>query len=280
MTGLQLGEGCVWDEKRELLYFIDIENHHLFQMSYKTEEIKTIEVGDYIGAIVLTDSGEIIAAVRNKLIAINPETYEQKVLTTIFEKEGMRFNDGKCDAEGNLWIGTMSIDFSEPESCELGTLYCIKNNQVIASYDGYSIPNGLAFMPEEEVFYHVDSIPRQVSSYVLTEGGQLDNRQVAIDLKEVGIPDGMTKDVDGNLWIAVWDGQCVACYDPKTGQLIKTIKTKERNTTCTTFGGPKMDQLYITTAANDSGEIGGCYVTSVEGVKGQPAYRYSYTKIQ
>ena len=101
---LKLGEGCIWDAARNKVHYLDIEGFNIYSYSLETKKIETMDMGDYVGCIVLDDTNNLVAAVRNRLIHINLETNEKKTLLTIQQPQTLRFNDGKCDKHGNLLV--------------------------------------------------------------------------------------------------------------------------------------------------------------------------------
>ncbi|MGM1049620.1 MAG: SMP-30/gluconolactonase/LRE family protein [Bacillota bacterium] len=114
------------------------------------------------------------------------------------------------------------------------------------------------------------------------ESGTISNRRVFIEFpKEYGLPDGMTVDSEGRLWIAHWGGGRVSCWDPVKGTELERIELPARLVTSCTFGGPQMDDLYITTAMGEkSGQedrYGGSLFRIKTGASGIPATLYQGT---
>jgi sugar lactone lactonase YvrE len=157
-----------------------------------------------------------------------------------------RFNDGKLDRAGRFWAGTMDND----EAAASGALYRLDPDGSWARIDdGYKVTNGPAFSPDGRLMYHNDSA-RQVT-YVLDldEAGNASNRRVHLEFGEGdGYPDGMTVDSEGCLWIAFWDGWSVRRFSPE-GELIDRIEVPVARPTSCTFGGPALDQLFISSAS-------------------------------
>lgn len=270
---LQLGEGCIWDEIRNKVHFLDIEGYKIYSYSLDTQQIEEIDMGDYIGCIVLDESNRLIAAVKNKLVRINLETREQEVLVEINQPSFVRFNDGKCDKYGNLWVGTMAIDQSHPKAEGAGKLYCIKDKKILSEYSDFTIANGLDWDEEKKTFYHIDTITQQISVYDSFKEGIIGNRRVFVQIEESeGAPDGMCVDAIGNLWVAMWGGSKVNCYDSQTGKKLNEVLLPDKNVSCCTFGGEKMDTLYVTTAQDENGNFGGIYEVLIEGNKGKQGF--------
>lgn len=271
--GGKLLEGCVWDEREQKLYFVDIECRKIYCLETHEKKLSYMEVPGYVSCIVLEDTGNIVAALPDGLYRVN---FTNKVLKRIMKiqlREGFRFNDGKCDADGNLWIGSMG--FGENGVIEgAGKLFCIRHEQVLREYAGYTIPNGLAWSRDAVYFYHVDTPKKRIDEWQVDRETSLAQRRTAVDLsEEEGSPDGMCMDEQGRLWIAMWGGGCVICADPKTGELSERINVPDRYPSCCTFGGSNMDRLYITTARDEQGSGGELYVEQMK-TKGVTANRY------
>ena len=99
--------------------------------------------------------------------------------------------------------------------------------------------------------YYIDTPTRCVREYEYDiQHGALGNSRICIRIPEnEGLPDGMTIDTDGMLWIAHWEGYRVSRWDPQKGNKLGEVHVPAKNVTCCTFGGPKLDILFITSAA-------------------------------
>lgn len=261
----RLGEGCVWDGRSKRLYFVDIEGCKIYGFcpADDSPDIWEFDTGQMVGCLVPcvdgTDSG-IVAAAGHRLIWIGTKESQNqtKVLMELPLPEFVRFNDGKCDAEGRLWVGTMAVSQEHPDAKGCGCLYCISKNQVTASYPGYTIPNGMAWNGER--FYHIDTCRGAIEEYRMEAGGGLTDRRtvVSVDAGD-GAPDGMCMDSEGNLWTAMWGGGKVNCYDPRTGSKLAEIRVPVKDVSCVTFGDEDLRTLYITTAMDKDGLGGQLY---------------------
>ncbi|MFD1402843.1 SMP-30/gluconolactonase/LRE family protein [Robinsoniella peoriensis] len=260
-TGLQLGEGCIWDQARNKVHFVDIEGFTIYSYSLHDKTLEAFNMGDYVGCIALNDQGDLIAAVRNKIIRLNLSTGMQEPVMQISLPAHIRFNDGKLDPYGNLWVGTMAIDQNHPKAQGAGSLYCIKEGRVISKYDGFTISNGLVWNPSGDKFYHIDTPTQKIDVYDVVEEGVLSNKKTAvfIDEKE-GAPDGMCMDGRGQLWVAMWGGGKVQCYDPGTGAKIKEVQVPDLNVSCCIIGGGNKNLLFVTTAQDEHNNLGKLYM--------------------
>ena len=137
------------------------------------------------------------------------------------------------------------------EKAASGNLYSLEaGKQPRKLLDGIRISNGLAWSPNYKTFYYTDTPTRQVRAYDYDlETGNISNPRLAVEVPEsMGWPDGMTSDMDGRLWIALWGGSRVSKWDPATGRLEAEIRVPAPHTSACVFGGPRRDILYVTSA--------------------------------
>lgn len=268
----KLLEGCVWDEKLQVLYFIDIEFRKIYQYHPGTETLMALEVPDYVGCIVPEPEGTLMAALPDGMYRVN---FRQRTVSKAADCRlpwGFRYNDGKCDAAGRLWIGSMGIR-QEEKTRGAGKLFCLERGYIRSVYDNYTIPNGLCW-DKNGIFYHIDTPARRVEAYRVEGGIHLRKEKTAVNVETFeGVPDGMCIDDEGKLWIAMWGGSQVLRCDPVSGEIIECLKVPERNVSCCTFGGEDMDVLYITTARDEKGAGGEVYRHRTN-TKGEIANRY------
>lgn len=281
---LRLGEGPVWDSGRKVLYYVDIEGKKIGCYNPRTKEHAFLKTEKMPGCIVPDGEGGLIAAEENMLVHIKPSTRERKTVATMDIPQGLRFNDGKCDCRGGLWVGTMAIDQNAPYARGCGSLYCYREGRMEAVQGGMSIPNGIAFSPDNHTMYHIDTPTRRIDSYAFEpETGRISDKRTAVRIERDGNPDGMTIDCEGMLWVALWGGSGVAQYHPRTGEMLKFVALPDRNVSCCTFGGEGGDILYITTAMDEDGSGGHLYEWRTD-TKGAGPFPFGtvgkYTRVQ
>jgi len=278
---VMLGEGPSWESDGKRLYWVDIVGKQLHVYDPETDSDEAFDIGQMIGAVVPRKSGGVVLALQN---GFHTYDFETKQLTLIGDPEegisNTRFNDGKCDAAGRFWAGTMSMDGTPG----LGSLYCLDTDGSIRkAFGNVTCSNGIAWNPDNTVMYYIDSPTRQVVAYDFELAtGSLSNPRVAVQLSEDdGVPDGMTSDEEGMLWVAVWGGWRVSRYNPATGeQLAKVDVPAEQSSSCA-FAGEGLDVLYITSARTGISEeglaaqplAGGLFRVKTD-VKGAPTYAY------
>jgi sugar lactone lactonase YvrE len=245
-TELILGEGAHWYAEWKKFLYVDIEGKKVGRIDPVTKNMEERAVGERVGTVVPATNGKLIIALENSIEALDFETGIRQELAKIeTDKPGNRSNDGKCDAAGRLWIGTMSIQ----EELHQGALYCL-DNSLQRKLDRISISNGICWSADNSVMYYIDTLDYNIKAYDFEAGtGNISNERIVVSVKETGYgPDGMTIDEEGMLWVAMWGGACVNRYNPFNGNLIGKVEVPALNVTACAFGGVDMKQLFITTA--------------------------------
>lgn len=271
MPNCILAEGCVWNRNENALYFVDIEGFAVYRWEPLQEQADVIRTNQRVGCLVFHRGGGIVTAETSKLIYRN--IGDKRVLLDQHFPDYLRYNDGKCDRYGNLWVGTMAVTQSHPAAKKGGSLYCIKDGRVAAEYGGYTIPNGMAWNQDGSVFYHIDTALQRVDAYDVAETGLVNRRTVLTVPEQEGNPDGMCMDAGGNLWIAMWGGGKVNGYHLPSGKKIEEINVPDRYVSCCCFGGRNGRELYITTARDEDGRGGQIYRMDME-ICGARIYEY------
>jgi sugar lactone lactonase YvrE len=246
-----LGEGPVWDHVNHRLYWVDIVEKKIHSCEASADAIlgKPIELHQMVGAFSFRSQGGMIAAIEDGFVGIDSSTHQVTPLAEVEQDMPThRFNDGKCDPAGRFWAGSMAKNGSGKS----GSLYSIdKNHHVVRHLDQLGISNGLCWNSKADTLYFIDSALSSVQAfdYDLVTGTITNPRTViTIDSSE-GLPDGMTIDQEGMLWIAHWGGWQVSRWNPQTGKKVGVVSVPAENVTSCVFGGHKMNQLYITTAS-------------------------------
>jgi xylono-1,5-lactonase len=243
-----LGEGPIWVARESALYWVDIKGGKIFRLA-DDGELSQWPTPFRVGSIAPRLSGGFIAGTDQGIAQIDLGAGK---LDLLFNPEealpGNRFNDGKVDRSGRFWAGTM--DDSERQAS--GTLYRVEPDLRWSAVDkGYQVTNGPAFSPDGTRMYHNDSARQLTYVFDLDERGVASNRRVFLEFNEGdGYPDGMTVDSEGCLWIAFWEGWCLRRFAPQ-GELLETIAMPVARPTSCTFGGPRLDRLYVTSASID-----------------------------
>ncbi|MEI6083814.1 MAG: SMP-30/gluconolactonase/LRE family protein [Verrucomicrobiota bacterium] len=273
----RLGEGAIWHARQRVLYWVDILGKKFWRYNPATGHHEDFEVGQFVGTIVPRRHGGVLLGLHHGLAAFYPEALK---LTMICDPEDnkpeLRFNDGKCDPAGRFWAGTMTVDGVAP----IGSLYCLYPDlHVERKVTEVGCSNGIVWSLDHKTMYYIDTVLQRVDAFDFDLAtGHISNRRVAITVpKEFGYPDGSTLDADGMLWIAHWGGACVTRWNPVTGAHLATVKFPTTQITSCAFGGPQLDQLYVTSArvGRDTDPLAGALFCVDVGVKGIPAYEFA-----
>ena len=243
-----LGESPVWDPDRRLLWWVDILGGVVHGFDPATGSDRAIAIGEAVGAIALRASGGLIVAAAGRIGALDPETGRLDELVTFGpETPPRRMNDAKCDPTGALWVGRMALDGAPG----LGSLLRLDPDLRLTLVEtGLAVPNGMAWSTDGRRMYFIDSMRRQVTEQVFDAATRMvePGRPLLGFPADAGLPDGMTIDAEGCLWVAMWDGGRVLRIAPD-GRAIDGIDVPgvSQVSSCT-FGGEDLGDLYITTA--------------------------------
>ena len=249
-----LGEGPVWHHGEQVFYWIDISGKKLHRLDLASGKDLSFNMGSMIGAVVPVEAGGVVVALETGIFKFNAPDQSLKLVDYPSDAApNTRFNDGKCDSSGRLWIGTMERN-AKPHQ---GKLYRMDHGKLVAVLENISISNGLGWSPDGQTMYYIDTFEQAVYAFDFdVMHGEISNKRIFIAIPEsMGSPDGMTVDSTGQLWIALWGGSGVACFDPQTGKLIGRIEVPALNVTSCEFGGSDLKTLLITTAREGLSEV-------------------------
>jgi len=248
------GEGPIWDERAGLVRWVDFSAHQVHNTDPLTGSDFTIGVGQPVGSIAPRRSGGLIVALEHGLASLDLQLGRVSMICDPENnRSGVHFNDGKCDAAGRFWVGSVSaIDNAGQISVDVGgaNLYRLDPDlSVHHMLSQVSVSNGLAWSSDHRTMYYIDSLTRAVAAFDFDLAtGTISNRRDAVRIPEAdGMPDGMTIDAEGMLWVALFSGGCVARYNPVSGQLLRKLQVPGEVVTSCCFGGANLDQLFITT---------------------------------
>jgi sugar lactone lactonase YvrE len=240
-----LGEGPAWEARTQTLYWLDIYGRQVH--CWRAGQDQSISVDDMPGCLAPRPDGHLIVGLPGRIADLDPGTGRLHTLHTLAdEPAGNRVNDGKCDPLGRFLLGTMDND----ERSASGSLYSYDRRGLRQLQTGIGISNGLAWSPDSGTLYYIDTPTRKVQAFDYDlASGALANPRAAFEVPEsLGWPDGMTSDTDGRLWIAMWGGAQVTRWDPDSGRLLEQIPVPALQSSSCVFGGPDMNELYITSA--------------------------------
>lgn len=252
-AGNILGEGPWWDVAGQALLWVDAWDSRVWTLepgrgSVGSRKLPEPIADEPVGSIVLDTNGHLVCAMRRGFWRIDPDT---NVATLVAECERgrpatNRLNDGKCDRAGRYWCGSLNTDWTQVS----GALYRLEaNGRVECVIDTHGISNGIAFSPDDRIFYFADTRAGMVWQFdfdLVT--GALANRRPYIDMAHIaGQLDGATVDAEGYYWCALFGAGAVARFDPE-GRLVRRVELPTRHPTMCTFGGADLGTLYVTSA--------------------------------
>lgn len=251
----ELCEGPCWDVRTTRLYFVDILAGKVNAVDPATGGCRAWQLGVPVGAVAPRRAGGWVAAVERGFATFDDDWNPTGPVTPApGQRDGSRFNDGGCDPAGRFWAGTLSYDGSSGRAA----LYCLDvDGAVTETLTGVTNSNGLAWSASGAEMYYVDTGKATIDRMAFDPGqGTVEDRSTLVALRpDEGLPDGLTIDSEGFLWVALWGGGCVRRYSPG-GELDGEIRLPVSQVTSMAFGGPDLSQLFITTASAglDSGQ--------------------------
>lgn len=242
-----LGEGALWCARDNAFYWVDILAPALNRLTLSTMQVERWDMPEPLGWVVVHADGGLVGGFRSGIapITVDPELVVGPRKAIEAHLPGNRMNDGKTDATGAIWCGTM--DMGETQAS--GSLYRIGPQGDMSIIDiGYIVPNGPTFSPCNRWLYHTDSGRRTIYRFALEDGRAQKDGVFAVFDEDDGFPDGMTTDADGFVWIAHWDGGRISRYSPD-GVRVRTIELPARRITNIAFAGENHDRMFVTSAS-------------------------------
>ena len=273
----ELGEGPVWDAHEDRLVWVDILGRRVHRTS-SAGETESIDMPLHVGAVAPRAAGGYVAALQDGFWIVG-DGAARRIAAVAEARPGIRFNDGKCDPAGRFWAGTMAYDEAAGAAC----LYRLdRDGGVTRVLDGVTISNGLAWSGDGRTMFYIDTPTRAIAAFEFAPAtGEIGGRRTVVEIPaDLGWPDGMAIDAEGGLWVALWDGGAVHRY--VDGRLEQVIRMPVSRPTSCAFGGPDLDELYVTSAstglsaaARRSEPLAGGLFRVRPGVRGVAASVYS-----
>lgn len=280
----ELGEGAIYNHDTKEFWHIDIESKQFFKTEIDTKTQETFNVGQRIGTIVPNDKAQAVVALQDGIYSYDFNTGAQELIVNPLDTiPNIRFNDGKCDPAGRLWVGSMGLD----QKSYRASLYSLEQGAVRLQLDSITISNGIVWSKDQKTMYYIDTPDENVKAYDYDMAtGKISNERVVIEIGGIGFPDGMAIDSEDMLWIALWNGNAVTRWNPKTGKMIGKVNVPAHNITSCAFVGDELDSLVITSARVDMNEeeiekypLAGSLFVVVPGVKGVKSTFYKTNSI-
>ncbi len=251
---MQLGECPLWHAQQATLYWIDIDGCAVHRFHPESGEHHAWTMPSEPGCIAINASGGLIVALRSGLLLLNTANGQlTPVADPPYDPASMRFNDGRCDAAGRLWVGSIY----EPRDHPHAALYCIERGGIRDSGKRATVSNGVAFSPDNKTLYHADTTSHSINAYgydVATgniAGTRLLKQFSTDKLNNYGgRPDGAAVDSEGAYWCAMYEGGKILRLSP-SGIVLREISLPVRCPTMIAFGDNDLRTLYITTASKN-----------------------------
>jgi len=275
-----LGETPLWCDRSRKLWWIDIDGrlHQSYDPATGAHHVASRDC-QFLGSQALTADGSHLLARDLRLTHGSCDDASSGQLCEVEHGLDNRLNDGRVDARGRLWIGTMDNQLHRPN----GSLYRVTGDgQVARIFGDVIVTNGIAFSPDNRTFYFTDT--RRYCTWMFdfdVDDGVIRNRRLFADYSaSKERPDGACVDAAGGLWTAFFSGGRVVRYRPD-GQIDTIIPMPVTNPTCLCFGGSDLKTLYVTTARKflDQRQLSiepqAGHVLAIHGVaQGLPEHRF------
>ena len=268
------GEGPIWDAAAGLVRWVDMLRGDVLSMAPGGGGIARQRVGTVAAAVRPRRGGGLVVAVERGFALLDPGSAVPRALPELWADPSVRMNDGGCDPQGRFYCGSMAYDAAPGR----GALYRLDpDGSARTVLTGVTISNGLVWSADGGVVYYIDSPAQRVDAFDFDpDTGRFSHRRAVVDVPpEHGMPDGMTLDAEGGLWVARWGGGAVRRYTPQ-GRLDEVVTVPARQVSACAFAG---EDLYITTSRqgvpDDEQPSAGALFHARPGVAGLPVLTFA-----
>jgi sugar lactone lactonase YvrE len=280
-----LGESPLWHPDEQVLYWVDIPGQQLNRFNPADGHHDEWHFPSEPACCAPLLGGGLLLAMRDGLWRFDPNTGQRhRVAKPPYDPGRQRFNDGKADAQGRFWIGTL-----DDQRLPAAALYRLDRDVLAKVAEGITVSNGLAFSPDGRTLYWADTKAHGVLAFDFDgQDGSLSRRRVFRQFSPRaegqplstygGRPDGAAVDAEGAYWVAMFEGQRLLRLAPD-GTLLAELPLPVRCPTMPCFGGADLKTLYITTARDKrptdelaAQPLAGCVLQLRVDVPGLPAH--------
>jgi sugar lactone lactonase YvrE len=300
-----IGEGPTWDQAGQRLLWSDNGSGIIHEATSRGargwQESRRWAVGRPVAVALPRASGGLIVVGGTEAYFLDDAGGIEPFVRIDADPSHVKFNEGKCDPRGRLWAGTRDIDFSVPGrriTPGRGALYRIDPDGTVTTVlEDISLANGLDWSPDGKTLYFIDTYSRAIDAFDFDmDHGTLSGRRTVVRIRSgEGLPDGMTIDRDGNLWVAVAGAGHIRRYSAD-GVLLTRVDVPTPTVTSCAFGGLSGQDLFITssrvqlpvgaltdlthgfsteTEDSDTDPVAGGLFVGRPGVAGMPAYAFA-----
>jgi sugar lactone lactonase YvrE len=271
------GEGPCWLARTGELAWVDMLAGRVLATSLARGTTQVIDIPGPVAAIVRPRAtGGIVVATETGIVLLDDHDLPTP-LCEIVTQPGMRMNDGGCDPQGRFWCGAMAYD----ERLGAGSLYRVAADGSFAiALTGVTVSNGIDWSDDGSTAFYVDSTTGRIDTFAFDGAtGELSDRQCFAEIESsLGLPDGLTLDAEGGVWVALWDGGAVRRYGPD-GTLDAVVPLPCGRVTACTFGGDDLRELFITTSRQGlppgADPSGGALFRCRPGVRGRAVREFA-----
>ena len=275
-VGALVGEGPVWDDRTQRLWWTDINGRTMHRFDPDREVNDSFAMPVRVGSFALREQGGFVLAAEHGFWLWDPDTGRLDHLHDVHDPtSNHRMNDGGCDRQGRFVASSINLDAEKQPTGGCWRLDADHRSERLL--DGLHIGNGIAFSPTGDQFYVADTMTDTVSCHAYdVMAGTIGPREPFVHFKDIaGRPDGATIDAEGGYWVAGVGGSRVYRFTPD-GRLDRTIDVPISKPTRPMFGGPALDHMYLTSISTgiDESQAGGLFRIEGLGVSGLPEPRF------
>ena len=239
-TKCELGEGPTWDLERQCLLWLDVDGYELHELTVDGTHLST-GLDRRVSAMVPHVGGGLVGVAGLEITRFDHLGSAGSIIATLPPDGDGLANDARCDPHGRLWVGTV-----DRSGANAGALYCVDvGGRVTKVRDEVALSNGMDWSPDGTRCYYVDTLAHCIQILHLGPDGLPVRTETLAEVKQ--LPDGLTVDIEGGIWVALWDGGAVHRYNPD-GTLDRIVTVPGGFVTSCAFGGPDQTRLFITTA--------------------------------
>ena len=276
----ELGEGPIWSEDEQALYWLDCVKPAVYRYDPGTGENRRLDLplDSTIGTIAFRRRGGYVMALESGIKVLEADGKTVRLLCHPEKgRDENRYNDGKPDRHGRFFVGSLN----KADRDRTGALYRINVDGSCHELDGpFVCSNGMDWSLDDRTFYFVDTGSRNIFAYDYDPAtGEIEHRRVLATIAaDEGAPDGLCIDTEGFLWVAHWNGWRISRFDPE-GRRERQVRMPVPNPTSLCFGGTNLDRLYVTSAASEldraaleAAPLSGSLFVLEPGVRGMTPY--------
>jgi sugar lactone lactonase YvrE len=265
------GEGPVWSPRWGGLRWVDMLAGDVLHLR-ADGTVERTHVGEIAAAVRPRRGGGAVLGIERGFALEAPDG-AVRPLDEVWRDPSIRMNEGGCDPDGRFYCGSMAYD-QRPGAASVYRLDPDLTVHVVL--EGVTVSNGLDWSPDGALAYYNDTATHSIAVFDYDRDAGPTDRRVFVEMEYR--PDGLTVDSEGGVWTALSDGGAVRRYDPD-GQLSEVIELPARKVTACTFGGERLDELFITTSREglEPGEdpLAGALFRATPGVTGVPVREFA-----